>query len=133
MEAMTLALEKNALFVSSDDTPLDYLTKITAVMCDNEFPVRQSKSFMERVEIAKIIEGLEKATADQVSNFRRGILSVYRVANIRDFLPSDKDALVELQNGVKLLLEAEKGRDKIVRLQYSWLVNNLQTGIDNYR
>ena len=133
MEAMTIALEKNALFISSDDTPLDYLTKITGVMCDNEFPIRQSKSFMERVEIKKIIDGLEKATAEQVSNFRRGILSVYRVANIRDFLPSDKDALVELQNGVKLLLEAEKGRDKIVRLQYSWLVNNLQTGIDNYR
>ena len=101
-------------------------------MCDTNSSIRQTKSFMERIDLATIIKGLEKASAVQVSDFRRGILSIYRVANIRDFLPNDKEALVELQNGVKLLLEDEKGKDKVVQLQYSWLVGNLQTGIDNY-
>ena len=76
---------------------------------------------------------MEKATAEQISDFRRGILSIYRVVNVSDFLPNDKDALVELQSGVKSLLDEGKGKDKVVRLQYSWLVGNLQTGIDNYR
>jgi len=51
---------------------------------------------------------------------------------VRDFLPNDKDALIKLQNGVKLLLDEGKGKDRVVKLQYSWLISNLQTGIDNY-
>ena len=81
----------------------------------------------------KLQSELEKATAEQVSNFRSGILSVYRVVNVSDFLPNDKEGLIELQKGVQGLLDESKGKDKIVQLQYSWLVGNLQMGIDNYR
>ena len=132
-EQMILAFQGNALAISSDSTPLEYLKKITDLMCDSDSPIRQNKSFMDKIDIEKIVEGLEKATAEQVSNFRSGILSVYRVVNVSDFLPNDKEGLIELQKGVQGLLDESKGKDKIVQLQYSWLVGNLQMGIDNYR
>lgn len=133
MEEMTLALQGSAFVIAEDDTPLEYLKKITELMCENDSPIRQNKSFMDRIDVNKIIKGLKRATAEQVSDFRRGISSIYRVANVSDFLPNDKDALVELQCGVKSLLDEGEGKDKVVRLQYSWLIGNLQTGIDNYR
>lgn len=133
MEEMTAAFQGCTFALSADDTPLEYIKKITDLMCDNDSPIRQNKSFMDKIDVDKIVKGLEKATAEQISDFRRGILSTYRVVNVSDFLPNDKDALVELQSGVKSLLDEGKGKDKVVRLQYSWLVGNLQTGIDNYR
>ena len=133
MEEMTAAFQGCTFALSADDTPLEYIKKITDLMCDNDSPIRQNKSFMDKIDVDKIVKGLEKATAEQISDFRRGILSIYRVVNVSDFLPNDKDALVELQSGVKSLLDEGKGKDKVVRLQYSWLVGNLQTGIDNYR
>ena len=132
MDEMSSVLQSNTFSIPENEDPLKYLIRISELMCDTNSSIRQTKSFMERIDLATIIKGLEKASAVQVSDFRRGILSIYRVANIRDFLPNDKEALVELQNGVKLLLEDEKGKDKVVQLQYSWLVGNLQTGIDNY-
>ncbi len=133
MEEMTAAFQGCTFALSPDDTPLEYIKKITDLMCDNDSPIRQNKSFMDKIDVDKIVNGLEKATAEQISDFRRGILSIYRVVNVSDLLPNDKDALVELQSGVKSLLDEGKGKDKVVRLQYSWLVGNLQTGIDNYR
>lgn len=133
MEEMTAAFQGGTFAISVDDTPLEYVKEITDLMCDNDSPIRQNKSFMDKIDVNKIVKGLEKATADQISDFRRGILSIYRVVNVSDFLPNDKDALLELQSGVKSLLDEGKGKDKVVRLQYSWLVGNLQTGIDNYR
>ena len=133
MEEMTAAFQGGTFAISVDDTPLEYIKKITDLMCDNDSPIRQNKSFMDKIDVNKIVKGLEKATAEQISDFRRGILSIYRVVNVSDFLPNDKDALLELQSGVKSLLDEGKGKDKVVRLQYSWLVGNLQTGIDNYR
>lgn len=133
IEEMTAAFQGCTFALSPDDTPLEYIKKITDLMCDNDSPIRQNKSFMDKIDVDKIVKGLEKATAEQISDFRRGILSIYRVVNVSDFLPNDKDALVELQSGVKSLLDEGKGKDKVVRLQYSWLVGNLQTGIDNYR
>lgn len=132
MDEMTSVFQKSTFSVSEDDAPTVYLGKITHMMCEDDSSIRQNNSFMERIDINKIIQGLEIATAEQVSDFRQGILSIYRVANVRDFLPNDKDALIKLQEGVKLLLDEGKGKDKVVQLQYSWLISNLQTGIDNY-
>ena len=133
MDEMSSVLQSNTFSIPESENSLEYLIKISELMSDTNSSIRQTNSFMERIDLATIINGLEKASAEQVSDFRRGILSIYRFANVRDFLPNDKNALVELQNGVKLLLEEEKGKDKVVQLQYSWLVGNLQTGIDNYR
>ncbi len=133
IETMTSAFQNRTLSISADNSPLEYLVGITDLMSNNDSTVRQTKGFMGRIDIEKIIKGLEKATAEQVSDFRGGILSVYRAVNVRDFLPNDEDALVKLQSGVKSLFETQNGHDKIVRLQYSWLIDNLQTGIDNYK
>lgn len=133
MLEMTSVFHKTTFAVLDDVTPLGYLKKITEFMCDNENPLYRNKTFMEQVDVGKIIGGLEKATAELVSDFRRGILSIYRAVNVRDSLPNDKDALVSLRDGVQSLINEEKGRDKIVRLQYSWLLSNIQTGIDNYQ
>ena len=132
LEEMSSVLQSNTFSIPESEDPLKYLIKISELMSDTNSSIRQTKSFIERIDLVAIINGLEKASAEQVSDFRRGILSIYRVANIRDFLPNDRDALIELQNGVKFLLDEEKGKDKVVRLQYSWLIENLQTGIDNY-
>ena len=75
---------------------------------------------------------MEKATAEQVYEFRGAFLSVYNIANIRDFLPEDKEALIELRDKVQILLDGEKGYDKVVRLQYTWLINNINNVIENY-
>lgn len=129
---LSAACQESMLIVPNEEGSIKYLEKVTTLMCDNDSSVRQNKSFLERLDIDELIRGLEKATAKQISSFRSGILTTYRIANIRDFLPNDKDALIRLRDGVKNLLEEEKGRDKIVRLQYSWLISNIQTGLDNY-
>ena len=102
------------------------------MMCDKESNVRQSKKFMENINIDALLKGLENATAEQVSDFRRGINSIYGIANIRDFLPDDKELLIRMQEGVQTLIESDKGADKIVKLQYSWLRYNLEKAIGNY-
>ena len=67
-----------------------------------------------------------------MSNFRRGILSIYDIANIRSFLPDDKETLIELEAAVQKLLDDNKGEDKVVRLQYTWLVGNIKKVVANY-
>lgn len=132
IQEMSSVFQSNAFSYIKEDDPLAYLQKIAELMCDRESYVRQSKSFMDKIDIDKILIGLEKATATQVSDFRRGFLSAYGIANIYDFLPNDKDALVTLQAGVQRLLDSNKGADKIVRLQYLWLIGNIETAIKNY-
>lgn len=132
IQEMSSVFQSNAFSYIKEDDPLAYLQKIAELMCDRESDVRQSKSFMDKIDIDKILVGLEKATATQVSDFRRGFLSTYGIANIYDFLPNDKDALVTLQAGVQRLLDSNKGADKIVRLQYLWLIGNIETAIKNY-
>lgn len=132
IQEMSSVFQSNAFSYIKEDDPLEYLQKIAALMYDKESDVRQSKSFMDKIDTDKILVGLEKATATQVSDFRRGFLSTYGIANIYDFLPNDKDALVTLQAGVQRLLDSNKGADKIVRLQYLWLIGNIETAIKNY-
>ena len=133
IEEMSIALQSNTFSISENEDSVEYLSKISKIMCDTNNSFRQTKSFMERVDIDRIVEGLEKATAKQVSEFRRGILSIYRSINVRDSLPNDKNALVSLRDRVLSLIDNGKGRDKIIQLQYSWLVSNIETGINNYQ
>ncbi len=132
IKEMSSIFQHDAFSYVADEEPIVYLEKITKLMCDSERPVRHRRSFMERVEIEKILLALEKATAEQVSEFRKGLLSVYRIANIREFLPNDKEALVKLQAGVQHLLACGKGADRVVQLQYSWLVSNVDVVLKNY-
>lgn len=132
IQEMSSAFQRNSFSSIETEDPLEYLNRIAQFMCNNESSIRQSRSFLEKIEIEKIILGLEKATAEQVSTFRRGILSVYRIANIRDFLPNDKAALLSLQDGVYKLIDCNKGADKVVRLQYLWLSDNIGASLRNY-
>ncbi|MBQ7769085.1 MAG: hypothetical protein IJ403_09440 [Oscillospiraceae bacterium] len=132
IQEMSSVFQSNAFSYIKEDDPLEYLQKIAELMYDKESDVRQSKSFMDKIDTDKILVGLEKATATQVSEFRRGFLSTYGIANISDFLPNDKDALVGFQAGVQNLLDSNKGADKIVRLQYLWLIGHIEAAIKNY-
>lgn len=85
MDEMSSVLQSNTFSTPENKDPLIYLIKISDLMCDTNNSIRQTKSFMERIDLVAIITGLEKASAQQVSNFRRGILSIYRIANVRDF------------------------------------------------
>lgn len=132
IQEMTVAFQDNALSHLTDEEPVGYLEKVSKFMCDRESDARQNKKLMSDIDLHKVVSGLEKATAEQVSNFRQGILSIYGIANIRDFLPNDKEPLIVLREKVQELLDENKGVDKVVRLQYSWLRDNLEKVIDNY-
>lgn len=129
---MSSAFQEHAFSWLTDENPVEYLIKVSDFMCDRESDVRQEKKFLENIDIEKLVKGLEKATANQVSNFRRGILRVYDIANIRSFLPDDKETLIELKVAVQKLIDDNKGIDKVVRLQYTWLSENIKKAIDNY-
>ncbi len=129
---MSFAFQENAFSWLTDENPIDYLVKLSDFMCDKENDVRQEKKFLKNIDTEKLSKGLENATAKQISNFRRGILLVYDVANIREFLPDDKDALTELKVAVQKLLDDNKVKDNVVRLQYTWLVDNIEKVIDYY-
>lgn len=129
---MYSAFQENVFSWLTDENPIEYLIKVSDFMCDREGDVRQEKKFLENIDIEKLANGLEKATANQVSDFRRGILHVYDIANIRSFLSDDKEALIELKVVVQKLIDENKGKDKVVRLQYTWLSENIKKVIDNY-
>ena len=129
---MSFAFQENAFSWLIDENPVEYLIKVSDFMCERERDVRQEKKFLENIDIEKLVKGLEKATANQVSDCRRGILHVYDIANIRSFLPDDKEALVELKVAVQKLIDENKGKDKVVRLQYMWLSENIKKVVDNY-
>lgn len=132
IQEMSAAFHENSFPQLAYEEPMPYLEEISKLMFDRESDIRQGKSFLKKINIDKLVQGLEKATAEQVSNFRRGVLSTYDIGNIRDFLPDDKDSLIELRNAVQKLLDDSVGADKIVRLQYFWLVSNLDKAIENY-
>lgn len=132
IQEMSAAFHENSFPLLAYEEPMPYLEEISKLMFDRESDIRQGKSFLKKINIDKLVQGLEKASAEQVSNFRRGILSTYDIGNIRDFLPDDKNSLIELRNAVQKLLDGSVGTDKIVRLQYSWLVSNLDKVIENY-
>lgn len=132
IQEMSAAFHENSFPQLADKEPIPYLEEISKLMYDSDSDIRKGKSFFNKININKLVQGLEKASAEQVSNFRRGILSTYDIGNIRDFLPDDKDSLIELRNAVQKLLDDSVGADKIVGLQYSWLVSNLDKAIENY-
>ena len=132
IQEMSAALQGTTFSQLNEEDPLQYLTKTAGLMYDRDSDVRHHKKFLDSIDINKIIVGLEKATAKQVSDFRRGILSTYGIVNIREFLPDDRDALIKLRAGVQGLLESNRGSDKIVKLQYRWLVDNIDAVLKNY-
>lgn len=132
LKDLKLMFEENSFKQLETDDPLIYLNSIAELMRNDDSAIRQVKGFLEKLDKSKILAGLEVATAEQVSEFRGGILYVYRISNIREFLPNDKDSLIELKEGVEELLENDKGFDKIVQLQYSWLIDNIDTVLDYY-
>ncbi|MBQ7955521.1 MAG: hypothetical protein IJ282_07190 [Lachnospiraceae bacterium] len=129
---MSSVFQESPFSCLENEEPIVYLEKVSDLMSDREGNVRHGRKFLKSVDREKISKGLEIATAKQVSNFRRGILSIYDVVNIRDFLPEDKDALIELKEVVQKLLDDGKGEDKVIRLQYTWLLGNLKKVLENY-
>lgn len=132
IQEMSAALQGTTFSQLNEEDPLQYLTKTAELMYDRDSDVRHHKKFLDSIDINKIIAGLEKAAAKQVSDFRRGILSTYGIVNIREFLPDDRDALIKLRVGVQGLLDNNSGSDKIVKLQYRWLVDNIEAVLKNY-
>ena len=129
---MCAMFRQNIFSHLSNEDPLKYFDRLTALMLDDDRSVRRSRSFMDQVEVDKILMALEKATAEQISAFRRGLQSVYGITNIRDYLPNDRDAIVKLKDGIQKLLECNKGADRVVQLQYSWFVININSILENY-
>jgi len=130
---MTSAILNNVLSVSHIDEPLEYVKGISEMMSNNNNSIFRTNEFMGKMDISKIIAGLEKASAEQISDFKHGFFLIYQRPDILNLLPHDRGALVELREGVKTLVDNEKNQDKIVQLQYKWLLQNIETGISNYK
>lgn len=81
------------------------------------------------LDIPRMIEMFLTATPDQMDEIRYAFNKVYRPSNIGQYLSADKDALIQLREGV---IEGMKTQnlDCVQRLQCEWFASNLQETIE---
>ena len=88
-------------------------------------------SFASRLDNEKIVSMLKQCSAEQIQNFRLVYYKVYEPGNISDFLPNDKDALLDLLAKVEGL-KGFDGFDKIQKHQIGFFVENLKEALTRY-
>ena len=82
------------------------------------------RSFASKFDIKRLFGLIKTLSAAEINELRGVFLSVYRIANARDFLSGDIDSLKELKRQIDEYKE-EKGHDKVVVLQMGWFASNL--------
>ena len=94
---------------------------------DNRNKYISQRAFLKRIEVTKLLSVIEQCSSKQIDNLRRSIGTVYSFSNINEFFMEDKASLLQLKDGLLMLLESENRiRDKVKRLQLSWFANNLE-------
>lgn len=81
-------------------------------------------SFASSLDISKLAEMFKNATAKQKDDIRGAFLAMYHTSNIREFLSSDEQSIVQLIELIKKDRSGDVG-DKIQQLQYNWFIKNL--------
>ena len=75
----------------------------------------------------KIINGLEEITINDVADFRKAIMSIYNYDEGKKVLENDRDNLILLKNEIEKLVCSDKISDKILKQQYKWFIQNLES------
>ena len=102
----------------SFDTLINYIEKQKNKFIENH-------SFMKQLSVADLLNLIKSCTAKQIACIRSAIQSVYSFANIDEFFSEDKTSLIELKEGVRSLINSGSIGDTIIRLQLTWLEENL--------
>jgi hypothetical protein len=76
------------------------------------------------LDIPRMIDMFLASAPDQMDDIRYGFMRTYRSANIGQFLSADKDALVQLREGI---IEGANTHelDQVQKLQCEWFAGNL--------
>lgn len=96
---------------------------------DKRGKILEDKAFASRLDMDKVFEMLKMCNAQEIQLFRFTFVSVYRTANIKDYLWEDIDAINELYEKVKELKEF-KDYDKIQKLQIDYFEMNVKDIIE---
>lgn len=90
----------------------------------NEARFRYQKSFANNFDMSKLAEMFKTGSADQKDNIRGAFISIYRVSNVKEFFPNDKESIIQLLRIIEKDREDNVG-DKIQQLQYDWFIDYL--------
>ncbi len=83
-------------------------------------------AFLKKIEVPKLLSAIEQCSSEQIDNLRRSIGTIYSFSNVSEFFTDDKSSLLQLKEGLEALLSNKKNTgDKVVKLQLSWFVDNL--------
>ncbi len=91
---------------------------------NNTHVILKYKSFASLLNIEKIVNMLKNCSSEQIYEFRRSFHTVYKSANIGEFLGGDKENLSFLLSAIEDLRDFE-GYDKIQKKQIGWFIENL--------
>ncbi len=93
--------------------------------------ISDNGSFATRLDNEKIVSMLKQCSAAQIQDFRLVYYRIYESGNISEFLPNDKDALLDLYAKVKEL-KGFDGFDKIQKHQIGFFIKNLKEALTRY-
>ena len=81
------------------------------------------------LDIPRMVEMFLTCAPDQMDEIRYAFGSTYRSVNIGQFLSADRDALIQLRDGIKAGINTHQ-LDCVQKLQCNWFAGNLQDIID---
>lgn len=84
-----------------------------------------NRVFAKKLENDKLIQLIEKCSSAQIRQINT-IFHVVYYSNIQDFFKGDKEALIDLKDRLKTLMDTSKQFDKIQLLQLRLLEDNLE-------
>lgn len=102
------------------------IQNLVKIISENAERYIGKRNFAGQLDIEGILKTLPKCSAKVIGNLRGELLSLYRSANIAEFLAGDKSALLMLKEGIDDLLKGNSINDKIKKLQLKWFKENLE-------
>ena len=101
------------------------IEKLYDSILNNDDIIFTERKFAAAFDNNRIVDMLKICTAKQIHSLRAVFLTVYRAVNIKEFLSDDCDAIADLLEKVKKLLNYEN-YDLIQLKQIQFFVNNLE-------
>ena len=121
---MTSSLEAKDTTLFEFDYQPEHISEFSTNVINNCGRIIRDGAFLARFDINRLIEMLKHCNANNIDDFRRAILSVYRDGSIRNYLRDDKDTIKQLLPMIEDLEKYEEF-DKIQKMQIRFLVGNL--------
>lgn len=109
------------------ESSVEYIRCISKYLFSNDVEIYIKKSFFNKLDMEKIINGLKDVTINDVADFRKAIMCVYDYDEGKKVLENDRDNLMVLKKGIEKLVCSDKISDKILKQQYKWFIQNLES------